>query len=79
LGKIPKIYKPKYRAQYKTKRQDKIELAVHDLTALLQKDALNARASLHIKGKVNNLPLCIKELLQEKRRARSVATLKKSL
>jgi hypothetical protein len=54
------------------KEHDEIEAAVHDFTALLQKAAWKATPPHCPKATDTNLPLRIKELVQDKRRARRV-------
>ena len=54
------------------KEHDEIEKAVHDFTVLLQKAAWNATPPHCQKTIENNLPLRIKEMVLEKRRARRI-------
>jgi hypothetical protein len=54
------------------KKQDEIEKAVHDFTVLLQQAAWNSTPPPRQKPSDNNLPLRIKEMVQEKRRARRI-------
>jgi hypothetical protein len=71
-GKYQEIINQNIKLNVRLKEQDEIEAAVHDFTALVQTAAWKATPPYSRRATDNNLPLRIKELVQEKRRARRV-------
>jgi hypothetical protein len=71
-GKYEEIINQNIKLNVRLKEQDEIEAAVHGFTALVQTAAWKATPPYSRRATDNNLPLRIKELVQEKRRARRV-------
>jgi hypothetical protein len=71
-GKYQEYINQNTKLNIRLKEQDEIEAAIHDFTTLLQKASWNATPSHYQKPTDNNLPLRIKVLVLEKRRAHRV-------